>query len=141
MTTPLLSLMEDEPPTKRRRVGPSAPLKSEGHAQGNIDLEASRSYSTNRLDTSETTRDLSSLLNRPISPPHSKRYLGKENVSPSSAPNISSSAVASPLRLSHVEGLSSANNVDTLRLKDIIGDPLIKECWVFNYLFDVDFLM
>ena len=133
--------MEDEPPTKRRRLDSSSPLNSERHARGNIDLEASRPYSASPLDASETTGELSSLLNRPISPPHSKRHLGKENVSPYSAQSIPSNAVASPLRLSHVEGLSSANNIDTLRLKDIIGDPLIKECWVFNYLFDMDFLM
>jgi len=26
-------------------------------------------------------------------------------------------------------------------LRDILGDPMIRECWQFNYLFDVDFLM
>lgn len=33
------------------------------------------------------------------------------------------------------------NNEDTVRLRDILGDPMIRECWQFNYLFDVDFLM
>lgn len=36
---------------------------------------------------------------------------------------------------------SSGNNVDTVKLRDILGDPLIKECWQFNYCFDVDWLM
>ncbi|KAI5288631.1 hypothetical protein KEM54_005051, partial [Ascosphaera aggregata] len=35
----------------------------------------------------------------------------------------------------------SGNNVDTVQLQDILGDPLIKECWQFNYCFDVDWLM
>lgn len=26
-------------------------------------------------------------------------------------------------------------------MADILGDPLISECWEFNYLHDVDFLM
>jgi tyrosyl-DNA phosphodiesterase-1 len=32
-------------------------------------------------------------------------------------------------------------NQDTVSLKDILGDPLISECWEFNYLHDIDFLM
>lgn len=32
-------------------------------------------------------------------------------------------------------------NLDAVQLKDILGDPLIKECWNFNYLFDIDFVM
>ncbi|CRG86822.1 tyrosyl-DNA phosphodiesterase 1 [Talaromyces islandicus] len=49
----------------------------------------------------------------------------------------------SPFQLSHVRGFppSSGNNVDTIRLRDILGDPLIRECWQFNYCFDVDFVM
>lgn len=31
--------------------------------------------------------------------------------------------------------------MDTVRLRDILGDPMIRECWQFNYLHDVDFLM
>jgi tyrosyl-DNA phosphodiesterase-1 len=32
-------------------------------------------------------------------------------------------------------------NVDAVSLKDILGHPMIKECWNFNYLFDLDFVM
>jgi tyrosyl-DNA phosphodiesterase-1 len=51
--------------------------------------------------------------------------------------------VASPIKLTHIRDLpsSSGNNVDTVRLHDILGDPMIRECWQFNYLFDVDFVM
>ncbi|KAL8866107.1 MAG: hypothetical protein Q9174_006488 [Haloplaca sp. 1 TL-2023] len=50
-------------------------------------------------------------------------------------------AMASPIQLSTVNGLPTASNIDTVSLHDILGDPLIKECWLFNYLFDVDFVM
>ncbi|KAL2815698.1 phospholipase D/nuclease [Aspergillus granulosus] len=52
-------------------------------------------------------------------------------------------ALPSPINLTHIKdfGPSSGNNVDCIRLSDILGDPLIRECWQFNYLFDVDFLM
>lgn len=51
--------------------------------------------------------------------------------------------IPSPIKLTHIRDLpaSSGNNVDTVKLRDILGDPMIRECWQFNYLFDVDFLM
>ncbi|KAL8917976.1 MAG: hypothetical protein Q9208_007640 [Pyrenodesmia sp. 3 TL-2023] len=48
---------------------------------------------------------------------------------------------ASPIQLSTVDGLAASSNVDTVSLEDILGDPLIKECWLFNYLIDVDYIM
>ncbi len=47
----------------------------------------------------------------------------------------------SPFQLTSIEAAPSATNIDSLSLGDIIGDPLIKECWEFNYLHDIDFLM
>lgn len=49
----------------------------------------------------------------------------------------------SPIQLTHIRDLppSSGNNAETVQLRDILGDPMIRECWQFNYLFDVDYLM
>lgn len=49
--------------------------------------------------------------------------------------------VASPFQLTHIRDMAAHQNVDAVQLKDILGDPLIKECWNFNYLFDIDFVM
>lgn len=49
--------------------------------------------------------------------------------------------VPSPVQLIAIKDLHASLNIDTISLKDILGDPLIKECWLFNYLFDVDFVM
>jgi tyrosyl-DNA phosphodiesterase-1 len=49
--------------------------------------------------------------------------------------------VPSPFHLTRIRGLPSSSNVDTVSLKDILGDPMIKECWQFNYMFDIEFLM
>jgi tyrosyl-DNA phosphodiesterase-1 len=51
------------------------------------------------------------------------------------------SYMASPIQLTRIQDLAPAKNVDTLSLKDILGDPLIRECWNFNFLFDLDFVM
>lgn len=49
--------------------------------------------------------------------------------------------IPSPVHLISVEDLPNTVNIDTISLKDILGNPLIQECWVFNYLIDVDFVM
>ncbi|KAJ4360417.1 uncharacterized protein N0V89_000979 [Didymosphaeria variabile] len=47
----------------------------------------------------------------------------------------------SPFQLTKIRDLAPWQNIDTVAPKDILGDPLIKECWNFNYLFDLDFVM
>ncbi|KAL9134434.1 MAG: hypothetical protein Q9175_004376 [Cornicularia normoerica] len=47
----------------------------------------------------------------------------------------------SPVQLNFVEHLPASSNVDCVSLGSILGDPMIKECWLFNYLFDIDFVM
>ena len=49
--------------------------------------------------------------------------------------------IPSPVQLNFVKELPSASNIDTISLGSVLGDPMIKECWLFNYLYDVDFLM
>ena len=47
----------------------------------------------------------------------------------------------SPMQLNFIEELPASSNVDCISLGSILGDPMIKECWLFNYLFDLDFVM
>lgn len=49
--------------------------------------------------------------------------------------------IRSPIQLTRIKDLGPHQNIDTVELKDILGDPLIKECWNFNFLFDLDFVM
>lgn len=96
------------------------------------------------------TRSPLKSLDRAISPP-----AGKPANSTSSAPLASCTIteyksenkkrgckiLPSPIQLTRIRDLPADHNVDTLELKDILGDPMIKECWQFNYLFDLNFLM
>jgi tyrosyl-DNA phosphodiesterase-1 len=50
-------------------------------------------------------------------------------------------AMKSPFQLTRIADLPPSSNVDTVSLKDILGDPFISECWEFNYLHNLDFLM
>lgn len=47
----------------------------------------------------------------------------------------------SPFQLTKIRDLPQAANQDTVTLNDLLGDPLISECWNFNYLHDIRFLM
>ncbi|ETI27310.1 hypothetical protein G647_09500 [Cladophialophora carrionii CBS 160.54] len=49
--------------------------------------------------------------------------------------------IASPFKLTKIRDLPSSQNIDTVSIDDILGNPLIKEAWVFNYCFDIDWFM
>lgn len=47
----------------------------------------------------------------------------------------------SPFQLTWIRDLPAKANTDAVTLSDILGDPLVAECWDFNYLHDIDFLL
>ncbi|KAJ5758737.1 hypothetical protein N7520_005893 [Penicillium odoratum] len=68
----------------------------------------------------------------------------QNNGFPANQSNVNlSRLISSPFELTHIQGLTDRGglNEDTVKLRDILGNPMIKECWQFNYCFDVDFLM
>lgn len=50
-------------------------------------------------------------------------------------------ALPSPIQLTSIRDLPASENVDTVGIKDILGDVMIKEAWIFNYLVDLDWVM
>ena len=67
-------------------------------------------------------------LSRLISPPRSKKQKNVETI-------------PSPFRLTWIQDLDEESNKDAVTLADLLGDPLISECWDFNYLHSITFLM
>lgn len=49
--------------------------------------------------------------------------------------------VSSPFKLTHIRGLPANANADTIGIKDILGDAMLKEVWLFDFLYDVNWLM
>ena len=98
----------------RRSISPPAMRK---HRPAQIPKETQQDHSVNTYPTSSSSYPKSS-----VTPPSCK-------------------LIPSPVQLSTVSELPSSSNLDTVSFKDLLGDPLIKECWLFNYLFDVDFIM
>jgi tyrosyl-DNA phosphodiesterase 1 len=54
---------------------------------------------------------------------------------------LSKTTLSSPFSLTKIRDLAAASNVDTVSLHDILGNPLIKEAWIFNFCFDVNWMM
>ena len=74
----------------------------------------------------QRTNELES-LQRSISPP--KKRARKPVATPS------------PWQLTWIQDLPEDDNKDAVTLRDLLGDPLISECWEFNFLHDIPFLM
>ncbi|EXV01833.1 tyrosyl-DNA phosphodiesterase family protein [Metarhizium robertsii] len=72
--------------------------------------------------------DAPTSLSAPISPPRKSQRRESERL-------------ASPWQLTWIRDLPEELNYDAVTLKDLLGDPLISDCWEFNYLHDVPFLM
>lgn len=127
-----------EPPPKRRRLSVEP---SEQDPPGTSGQSTPRS------------------LSHPVSPPRKRRGRRpaaqsegeKEHaqISPASTAHTDiplsthqvNQTFKSPFQLTWVQDLPDAANTDAVTLRDILGNPLIAECWDFNYLHDVDFLI
>lgn len=87
-----------------------------------------RKRSRNGADGDESSGfDSLKSLSRPISPPRKK--FRQSNIQ------------KSPWQLTRIRDLSDEVNKDTVSLQDLLGDPLILECWQFNFLHDIPFVM
>jgi Tyrosyl-DNA phosphodiesterase len=49
--------------------------------------------------------------------------------------------IPSPFKLTRIRDLPAMANVDTIGVRDILGQVMLKEVWLFDYLFDIDWVM
>ncbi|OXV09845.1 hypothetical protein Egran_02389, partial [Elaphomyces granulatus] len=121
-----------------------------------LNQESLRGTWPSSLSQSRGENPLKSLSRSITPPPRPRPQARQQEAFPISTTNLpinqyhqgngdhSPRLVSSPVKLTYIRDVSSAasgNNADTIKLKDILGDPMIRECWQFNYCFDVDFLM
>ncbi|KAF2455114.1 tyrosyl-DNA phosphodiesterase I [Lineolata rhizophorae] len=94
--------------------------------------------------TREQTRSPLTSLGRAVTPPppRLKSDAGRTPRNDATRQGKAGTKVLpSPFSLNRVADLPDMCNVDAVGLRDILGDPLIRECWQFNYLFDIDYVM
>ncbi|KAL7275292.1 hypothetical protein RUND412_001773 [Rhizina undulata] len=56
-------------------------------------------------------------------------------------PSDSRRIIPSPFYLTKVEDLPDSENTDAMGIQDILGDPMIKEAWIFSFVMEIDWLM
>lgn len=52
-----------------------------------------------------------------------------------------SKIIPSPFHLTKIADLPSSENHDTISLDDILGDVMLEEVWIFNYMHDIPWVM
>lgn len=65
----------------------------------------------------------------------------RRSISPPKKKQRDPTVIKSPWQLTWIRDLPEDNNQDAVSLKDLLGDPLISECWEFNFLHNIHFLM
>ncbi|KAL9576742.1 MAG: hypothetical protein Q9212_006855 [Teloschistes hypoglaucus] len=150
----------DERSNKRRRISIEI-SDEEDEPSGIVESTPEAWASAKQKRTPGDKKGAHNRSRAPISPPPTRRsvpnpctdhvinHLRKDEALPEHNPRQAKTdqypnavpLMASPIQLSTVNGLPTTHNVDTVSLQNILGDPLIEECWLFNYLIDVDFIM
>lgn len=155
----------DVAPAKRRRLNDATEAGTYGTFEASTSLSrpvspplTSRQTSVPTallLQATAATRSFNDVPKQTETPPLSQKpplsQLADKSVLPSSTDiqkiagqkdgGATIECIASPVQLTKIRDLAPHQNVDTVQLKDILGNPLIKECWNFNFLFNIDFVM
>lgn len=124
----------DMRPAKRQKLDPDeADLKS----GSDPDLQSDCSETQSQADTEHNLAE-----QRDISPPPISRVVAPTSPGLTSVPvHTAAMTTVSPIHLTRTRDVSAADNIDSISLRDILGGPMIKENWQFNYLHDIDFIM
>ena len=135
---------DNDPPAKRRKVESSAhnsldtePL-NKGLAKA-ISPPLSRRKTPAIQTQPEPSRSFDDVPKQTALPVHSANQTRQSSTADKHGQETQ--YLASPIQLTRIRDLAPEHNVDTVSLGDILGDPLIRECWNFNYLFDLNFVM
>jgi tyrosyl-DNA phosphodiesterase-1 len=99
------------------------------------DVDEERASKRVKLTNEDESSTLPQTFTTPISPPPLRTVKDAD----SKAKTLR--VIRSPFRLTRIQDLPQSSNQDVVTLSDILGDPFISECWEFNYLHDLDFLM
>ena len=132
--------------SKRPRIG-----SIEAQRHGSVEVEGGRGG----VSEAEHKKALHlPSIERPISPPSltSSKRPDLCRIAQQSQPEVATTKQnngsaeetilhSSPFQLSQIRDLPRECNVDTVTLQELLGEPLIKEAWLFDYLFDIDFVM
>lgn len=121
-------------PRKRQRFEQTTNIDSEADTASDLSTES-------ETEGSVPAKHDASAARPSISPPPVLRAKVDAVPTTASAAQVTASYMPTPVQLTSIRDLPDAANVDTISLRDILNDPMIKEQWQFNFLHDVDFIM
>lgn len=119
-----------DPPSRKRKLSVNVP--NEDSSLASLDVPISPPSRRVRSGSASVSLDQLGPEDQPLMILSSP--LSKETPKPTRV-------IRSPIQLTNIRDLPATANVDAVSLQDLLGDPLISECWNFNYLHDLDFLM
>jgi tyrosyl-DNA phosphodiesterase-1 len=67
--------------------------------------------------------------------------IDEKPVAASSASGSTIQSIPSPFRLLKIKDLPTNDNMDTVGIQDILGDPMLKQVWLFNYMHNIPWVM
>ncbi|KAH5089408.1 hypothetical protein HBH72_229360 [Parastagonospora nodorum] len=150
-----MAMQEDDRPSKRQKLDDSHPQQALAPTNHHLP-HPPRSGLGRAISPPPSTRQNSAVTDALVAPTWGFDNLPKEPHSPILQPEAQQETpterattgkaectdyVSSPFQLTHIQDLGPRQNVDAVRLGDILGHPMIKECWNFNFLHDIDFVM
>jgi len=129
----------NSPPAKRRKISSHLGITKSKHPSHDDEPE-SPLRSLRRSITPPSSNRATPQYDARILPSTASVVKGEVKAS-SDQTQPKTKFIRSPFRLTHIRDLDDESNADTITLNDILRDPMIKECWQFNFLFDIDFIM
>lgn len=153
--TGAMVMQEDDPPSKRRKVDGSHPEQALAPTDHRLQ-HPPHSGLGRAISPPPLTRQSTAAPDALVTPTWGFESVPKESPTPVLLPEAQQETpaewasagkeectnyVSSPFQLTRIQDLGPHQNVDVVRLGDILGNPMIRECWNFNFLHDVDFVM
>lgn len=111
---------------------------AEPHSVGKKGTGGGKSQPTNPPNFIDLTRDEEP---EPPGAATNQKFKQKQPRPRLTPPEKLARAFPSPFQLTSIRDLPASENVDTVGIKDILGDVMIKEAWIFNFLIDLDWVM
>jgi hypothetical protein len=149
----------DNPPHKRRKVDTAPQLRSLRSLQRDVSPPPCRGDSLTDPATFDDDSDHLRDFFRPaeLSPAAPERQVidltidgietkningpGFSHGVPAAPADNDRTSWPSPFRLTTIRDLPASQNRDTVNIKDILGDVMLKEVWLFNYMHDIPWVM
>jgi len=137
-TTSQLSTSTESAFETRARAG------AEGHENASQGTSSTESLDE-QAAAAAATRALQDTSSTALFHPQEHQQIGDDStddeIERDDMPQVSAPQTTSPFRLNHISDLDDVANWDTVTLHEFLGDPTLESAWLFDYMFNIDYVM